>query len=120
MPGFDTANSTYIILNTASNVIFYFIPIFLAYTAAKALKCSTVVSMMLGAFLCHPTIDAMMQDTATHSTIFGLPVIKMAFTVGESSKIFTTPNRSSRSCWRSSYWRFWNGCSIRSYLKSFS
>ena len=44
---------------------------------------------MLGAFLCHPTIDAMMQDTATHSTIFGLPVIKMAFTVGESSKIFT-------------------------------
>ena len=25
MPGFDTANSTYIILNTASNVIFYFI-----------------------------------------------------------------------------------------------
>lgn len=89
MPGFDTANSTYIILNTASNVIFYFIPIFLAYTAAKALKCSTVVSMMLGAFLCHPTIDAMMQDTATRSTIFGLPVIKMAFTVGESSKIFT-------------------------------
>lgn len=89
MPGFDTANSTYIILNTASNVIFYFIPIFLAYTAAKALKCSTVVSMMLGAFLCHPTIGAMMQDTATHSTIFGLPVIKMAFTVGESSKIFT-------------------------------
>ena len=31
----------------------------------------------------------MMQDTATRSTIFGLPVIKMAFTVGESSKIFT-------------------------------
>ena len=41
-------------------------------------------TMMLGAFLCHPTIDAMMQDTATRSTIFGLPVIKMAFTVGES------------------------------------
>ena len=88
VPGFDTANSTYIILNTASNVIFYFMPIFLAYTASKALKCSTVVAMMLGGFICHPTIDALVQDVATKSTIFGLPVIKMAFTVGESSKVF--------------------------------
>lgn len=88
VPGFDTANSTYIIMNTASNVIFYFMPIFLAYTAAKALKCSTVVSMMLGAFICHPAIDALVQDVATSSTLFGLPVIKMAFTVGESSKVF--------------------------------
>ena len=88
VPGFDTTNSTYIIMNTASNVIFYFMPIFLAYTASKALKCSTVVAMMLGGFICHPTIDALVQDVATKSTIFGLPVIKMAFTVGESSKVF--------------------------------
>ena len=88
IPGFDATNSTYIIMNTASNVIFYFMPIFLAYTAAKALKCSTVVSMMLGAFICHPTIDALVQDVATSSSIFGLPVIKMAFTIGESSKVF--------------------------------
>ncbi len=88
VPGFDTTNSTYIIMNTASNVIFYFMPIFLAYTASKALKCSSVVAMMLGAFICHPTIDALVQDVATKSTIFGLPVIKMAFTVGESSKVF--------------------------------
>ena len=44
--------------------------------------------MMLGGFICHPTIDALVQDVATKSTIFGLPVIKMAFTVGESSKVF--------------------------------
>lgn len=88
MPGFDTANSTYIILNTASNVIFYFMPIFLAYTAAKALKCSPVIAMMLGGLICHPTIDALVQDVATKSTIFGLPVIKMAFTVGESTRVF--------------------------------
>ena len=88
IPGFDSTTSTYVIMNTASNVIFYFMPIFLAYTTAKALKCSTVVSMMLGAFICHPTIDALVQDVATKSTIFGLPVIKMEFAVGESSKIF--------------------------------
>ncbi len=88
VPGFDTEGSTYVILNTASNIIFYYMPIFLAYTGSKALKTNRVVSMILGAFLCHPTIDAMMQDVATRSTIFGLPVIKMAFTVGESTKIF--------------------------------
>ena len=88
IPGFDSTTSTYVIMNTASNVIFYFMPIFLAYTTAKALKCSTVVSMMLGAFIWHPTIEALVQDVATKSTIFGLPVIKMEFAVGESSKIF--------------------------------
>lgn len=88
MPDFDTTNSTYIIMNTASNIIFYFMPIFLAYTAAKALKCSQVIAMVLGGLLCHPTIDALIQDVASKSTIFGLPVIKMAFTVGESTKVF--------------------------------
>lgn len=91
LPMFDafTATSTYTILNTASNIIFYFMPIFLAYTAAKALKCNEVIAMVLGGFLCHPTIDAMVQDVETKSTIFGLPVIKKAFTIGESSKVFS-------------------------------
>lgn len=89
VPGFDTENSTYVIMNTASNIIFYFMPIFLAYTTATALKCSKVIAMILGAFICHPTIDALVQDVATRSTIFGLPVIKMEFTVGESSRIFS-------------------------------
>lgn len=88
IPGFDAANSTYIILNTASNIIFYYMPIFLAYTTAKSLKCSPVIAMMLGGLICHPTIDALMQDVTTKSTIFGLPVVKMAFTVGESTRIF--------------------------------
>ena len=64
-------------------------PVFLAYTAAKALKCNQVIAMVLGAFLCHPTIDALVQDVETASTIFGLPVIKKAFTIGESTKVFS-------------------------------
>ena len=91
LPAFDafTATSTYTILNTASNIIFYFMPVFLAYTTAKALKCSQIISMLLGAFLCHPVIDALIQDVETASTIFGLPVIKKAFTIGESTKVFS-------------------------------
>ncbi|MCC8027904.1 MAG: beta-glucoside-specific PTS transporter subunit IIABC [Clostridium sp.] len=91
LPMFDafTATSTYMILNTASNIIFFFMPVFLAYTAAKALKCNEIISMVIGGFLCHPAIDAMIQDVGTASSIFGLPVIKKAFTIGESTKVFS-------------------------------
>ncbi len=81
-------NSTFVILNAASNIIFFYMPVFLAYTAADALKCNKVIAMVIGAFLCHPTIDALVQDISTVSTIFGLTVPKMAFTIGSSSKVF--------------------------------
>lgn len=45
--------------------------------------------MVLGAFLCHPVIDALIQDVSTVNTIFGLPVIKKAFTIGEATKVFS-------------------------------
>ena len=91
LPMFEafTATSTYTLLNTASNIIFYFMPVFLAYTAAKALKCNQVIAMVLGAFLCHPVIDALIQDVETASTIFGLKKKKKAFTIGESTKVFS-------------------------------
>ena len=85
----EATNSTYVILNAASDVIFYFMPIFLAYTTAKALKCSRVIAMILGAFLCYPAIDALVQAVDVKSTIFALPVIKTAFTIGESTKVFS-------------------------------
>ena len=85
----DPAGSTYILLFAASNIIFYFIPVFLAYTTAKAMKCSEIIAMVLGAFLCYPQVDALVQDVATVSTIFGLPVVKTAFTIGESTRVFS-------------------------------
>lgn len=85
----DASGSTYVILFAASNIIFYFMPVFLGYTTAKAMKCSEIIAMVLGAFLCYPQIDALIQDVATKSTIFGLPVIKTAFTIGESTKVFS-------------------------------
>lgn len=91
LPAFEafTATSTYLLLNTASNIIFYFMPVFLAFTAAKALKCNQVIAMVLGGFLCHPAVDALVQDVAVPSEIFGLPVIKKAFTIGEATKVFS-------------------------------
>lgn len=44
---------------------------------------------MLGAFLCMPAMVTLMETNfAVSDTIFGLPVVKMAFTIGESTKVF--------------------------------
>ena len=81
-------NDTYVILFAASQVIFYFLPIFLGYMTAKALKCNEIIAMTLGAFLCYPAIDKMVQDVSTQTAVFGIPVIKASWTIGESTKVF--------------------------------
>lgn len=84
-----STNDTYVILFAASQVIFYFMPIFLAYTAAKALKCNPIVAMSIGGLLVYPAIETMMQDVATASSIFGLPITKGAWQIGESTRVFS-------------------------------
>lgn len=88
--GVDISTSdTYIILFAASQVIFYFLPIFLAMTCAKALKCNEIIAMIIGATLVYPQIDTLIQDTSKISTIFGLPVIKGSWQIGEATKVFS-------------------------------
>lgn len=83
------SNDTYILLFAASQIIFYFMPVFLGYTAAKALKCNEIIAMTIGGFLCYPQVDAIIQDVAAVTRIFGLPVVKGAWTIGESTRVFS-------------------------------
>lgn len=88
--GVDISTSdTYIILFAVSQVIFYFFPIFLAMTCAKALRSNQVIAMVIAGTLVYPGIDTMIQDVATKTTIFGLPVVKGAWQIGESVKVFS-------------------------------
>lgn len=84
-----TTNDTYVLLYAASQIIFYFMPIFLGYTAAKALKCNEFIAMTIGGFLCYPAFDALVQQVDTATTFFGLPVIKGAWTIGEQTRAFS-------------------------------
>lgn len=84
-----SGNDTYVLLYAASQVIFYFMPIFLGYTAAKALKCNEIIAMTIGGFLCYPQLDAIIQDVSAVTRIFGIPVMKGAWTIGESTKVFS-------------------------------
>ena len=84
-----TTSDTYTILFAVSQVIFYFFPIFLAMTCAKALRSNQVIAMVIAGTLVYPGIDTMIQDVATKTTIFGLPVVKGAWQIGESVKVFS-------------------------------
>ncbi|BBF43454.1 PTS system, beta-glucoside-specific IIB component [Lachnospiraceae bacterium KM106-2] len=84
-----STGDTYTILYSASQVIFYFFPIFLAMTTAKALKCNQVIAMVVAGTLVLPTMDAIIQDVATVTKIFGIPVTKAAWEMGDSIKVFS-------------------------------
>ncbi|MDO5519129.1 MAG: beta-glucoside-specific PTS transporter subunit IIABC [bacterium] len=84
-----SVTDTYTILYAASQVIFYFFPIFLAMTTAKALKCNQVIAMVIGGSLCYPAIDALIQDVSVASNIFGIPITKGAWAMGDAVKVFS-------------------------------
>lgn len=84
-----STSDTYILLFAASQIILYFMPIFLAYTTAKALKTDRFTAMVLGGFLVYPQINEIMLDYQTQTSIFGLPFIKGAWGTGDNVRVFS-------------------------------
>lgn len=69
----DTASSTYVILNFASDVGFYFLPILVAVSASKVFKTNTYIAVIVAAVLLHPTWSGLVAAKGA-VTLFGLPV----------------------------------------------
>lgn len=66
-------SQTYYIVNFMADSIFYFLPFFLANTAAKKLKCNPYLAMALAGILLHPNFASLI--TAGESVqLFALPV----------------------------------------------
>jgi PTS system beta-glucosides-specific IIC component len=74
----DTKGSTYTILYAASDALFYFLPLFLAVTAAKRFKTNQFTSMAVAGALIYPTVVALSSSTDP-VTFFGLPVVMMSY-----------------------------------------
>ncbi|MHC9532176.1 beta-glucoside-specific PTS transporter subunit IIABC [Dellaglioa sp. BT-FLS60] len=72
-------SGTYIVLNAAADTFFYFLPVFLAYTAAKKFKTDPFIAMTLGASLIYPTIVAAYTDKMSLDFV-GIPVILAKYT----------------------------------------
>lgn len=73
-----TTSSTYVVLGYAADGPLYFMPILVAYTAAKKFKTEPSLAMGLCALLVYPSlIEAMNGETAL--TIFGLPIYTASY-----------------------------------------
>lgn len=84
-----TTSDTYVILFAASQIIFYYMPIFLAFTAAKALKTSPFTAMIIGGLLVYPQMDALIQNVAVSTRVLGFPVIKGSWQIGDATRVFS-------------------------------
>lgn len=70
----DGTSGTYLILNAASDSVFYFLPVFLAVTAARKFKANQFVSIAVAGALVYPTVIAAVSSTDPLDFL-GIPVV---------------------------------------------
>lgn len=78
----DSASMTYQVINFMADSTFYFLPIFLANSAAKKFGCSPMLAMMLGGILLHPnfvTLVNVAKEGGEAISIFGLPIMANSY-----------------------------------------
>ncbi|WP_172254071.1 beta-glucoside-specific PTS transporter subunit IIABC [Saccharibacillus deserti] len=75
----STNAGAYKVWNAASDAIFYFLPVFLAFTAAKKLKVNSFVAVSLAGALIHPSLVQMVADSQALD-FFGIPIVPITYT----------------------------------------
>ncbi len=66
-------SQTYYIVNFMADAVFYFLPFFLANTAARKLKCNPYLAMALAGVLLHPNFAALVAE-GNAVQLFAMPV----------------------------------------------
>lgn len=72
-------SSTYVILSGSADALFYFLPMFLAFTAAKRFGANQFVSLTLAGGLLYPSIIGLASAEGP-VTFFGIPVVMASYT----------------------------------------
>lgn len=70
--------TTYAILNGMADALFYFIPVFLAFTASKRFGVDTVTGMLIGCIILYPSITEIMAGSES-VYLFGLELQKATY-----------------------------------------
>ncbi|EOR26340.1 PTS system beta-glucoside-specific EIIBCA component BglP [Clostridium sartagoforme AAU1] len=73
----DVGTQTYTFLTFISDTVFYFLPVILAFSAAKRFKCSPYIAAVLGAALLHPSFSALNTGDPVH--FFGIPITMISY-----------------------------------------
>lgn len=73
----DPASSTYVIANALAQSVFYFMPIYVAYTSAQKFGTEPVLAMVLAAWLIHPDWVSLVNagSETGFSSYFGIPTL---------------------------------------------
>ncbi len=75
----DETGSTYKILSAAGNSVFYFLPLFLAVSAARVFQCNSFISLAIVAALLEPNFTGLMTATGDVVSFMGIPTVLMGY-----------------------------------------
>ncbi|CNI14647.1 beta-glucoside-specific PTS transporter subunit IIABC [Yersinia bercovieri] len=75
----DPTGSTYKILAAASNSVFYFLPLLLAFSCAKSFNAHPFVSVAIVGALLEPTFTGLMKNPGDIVDFMGIPVVLMKY-----------------------------------------
>ena len=75
----DTSGSTYKILAAAGNSVFYFLPLFLAVSSAKAFHANPFISLAIVGALMEPNFTGLMKQNGDIVDFLGVPVVMMKY-----------------------------------------
>ncbi|MDA5498246.1 beta-glucoside-specific PTS transporter subunit IIABC [Yersinia aleksiciae] len=75
----DPTGSTYKILAAASNSVFYFLPLLLAFSCAKSFNAHPFVSVAIVGALLEPTFTGLLKNQGDIVEFMGIPVVLMKY-----------------------------------------
>lgn len=78
--GMSQESSTYSILAAAGNSVFYFLPIFLAFSAARVFKANPYISVAIVGALLEPNFTGLVTETGAVVDFIGIPTYLMTYT----------------------------------------
>ena len=110
MCGVPAENSSYQMLSFISDVVFYFLPVLVAYSSAKKFNSNIIISLVLACALLSPSWVAIVQ-AGTPMTFFGLPVLLTTYSSTFIQMILTV--------WIQSYVEKWTKKIVPTTVSSF-
>ncbi|PEL11995.1 beta-glucoside-specific PTS transporter subunit IIABC [Bacillus sp. AFS017336] len=73
--GMSNTGSTYLILSASSNAVFFFFPVFLAFSAARTFGANLFVSAAIMAALLEPNFTGLMKNIGDVVHFFDIPIV---------------------------------------------
>ncbi|GIO35945.1 hypothetical protein J41TS12_08060 [Paenibacillus antibioticophila] len=72
-------SNTYTVFNTIADAVFYFLPILLAFSAARKFGCNPLIAASVGAAILHPTFTGIVAEGNVQFDFLGIPFTMMSY-----------------------------------------